>query len=697
MFDSIQAHEWQDGVLMMELKWKTDETSLVPFSQVQRDFPSEAAKYIIANKVGSSGGRYSGGRYTRWARTYLRQYHRVLRRLLHCSEGILRPDNDGRHLKVEASLPNGTRLIRRVSHTGPSTGGQRKRRKPGRLSRPVQVKYGVVIPRNSVRHAHELDKEAGSTVWTDAIRKEIESLLALNCFTFHPPDYKPSSGFQMARLSMIFEVKQDGRRKARLVAGGHMVDPMGVNTRSTIAKGISVRLLDLIAHRDGLKTICGNIGNAFITADCLEKVYSRAGPEFGDREGSVLVLKKALYGLRSSSRAFRAHFADFLRSMGFSAARYDRDVWMREREERDGYDYVCTHVDDFKIVARDPNRWKDQIAAAFLLKSVGPPAYYLGNDYNFSKDENAWVLGCATYIKECLRRIETDFGLDGDLYTHRPPLSEGCHPERDESVPLTEDGIRRYQTLIGMAQWACTIGRLDITFAVSSLSRFSASPRTHHLELAYHLFGYLKKHQNRRIVLDSRPFLVDDELKTTSFHPDFLEDYPDASEDIDDAIPTSHGAELTTSVFFDADHAHDHVTRRSVSGIIVFVGSTPVIWQSRRQGCIPTSTYCAEFVSMRSAVEEAISIRYMLRCLGIPVLQPTDLYEDNFGVIQSAEIPDSELKKKHIAISYHYGREAIAARIVNARWCKSYENFADLCTKALGTTIFTDLVNEVMA
>jgi hypothetical protein len=217
------------------------------------------------------------------------------------------------------------------------------------------------------------------------------------------------------------------------------------------------------------------------------------------------------------------------------------------------------------------------------------------------------------------------------------------------------------------------------------------------LELAYHLFGYLKKHQNRRIVLDSRPFLVNDELKTTSFHPDFLEDYPDASEDIDDAILTSHGAELTTSVFFDADHAHDHVTRRSVSGIIVFVGSTPVIWQSRRQGCIPTSTYCAEFVSMRSAVEEAISIRYMLRCLGIPVLQPTDLYEDNFGVIQSAEIPDSELKKKHIAISYHYGREAIAARIVNARWCKSYENFADLCTKALGTTIFTDLVNEVMA
>ena len=499
---------------------------------------------------------------------------------------------------------------------------------------------------------------------------------------------------------MIFEVKQDGRRKARLVAGGHMVDPMGINPRSTVVKGISVRLLDLIAHRDKLSILCGDIGNAFITADCMEKIYSRAGPEFDEREGSILVLKKALYGLRSSSRAFRAHFADFLRGMGFSASRYDRDVWMRRRENENGYDYICTHVDDFKIVARDPQRWQEQISAAFLLKSIGPPAYYLGNDYNFSEDEKAWVLSCATYIKECIRRVETEFNLNGDLWTHRTPLPEGCHPELDESDLLSDAGIRQYQVLIGMAQWACTIGRLDISFAVSSLSRFSAAPREHHLELAFHLFGYLKKNPNSRIVLDSRPLLVDESLKTNSFHPDFLEDYPDAAEDIDENFPTPFGDELQTSVFFDADHAHDHETRRSISGIIVFVGSTPVIWQSKRQGCIATSTYCAEFIAMRSAVEEAISIRYMLRCLGVPVTRPTDLFGDNFGVIQSAEIPEGELKKKHIAISYHYVREAIAARIVNAlhaHWCRSYENFADICTKALGATIFTDIVQDLMA
>jgi hypothetical protein len=42
-------------------------------------------------------------------------------------------------------------------------------------------------------------------------------------------------------------------------------------------------------------------------------------------------------------------------------------------------------------------------------------------------------------------------------------------------------------------------------------------------------------------------------------------------------------------------------------------------------------------------------------------------------------------------------REAIAACIVNAIWIRSAENFADICTKALGKTIFHDLATELMA
>jgi hypothetical protein len=104
--------------------------------------------------------------------------------------------------------------------------------------------------------------------------------------------------------------------------------------------------------------------------------------------------------------------------------------------------------------------------------------------------------------------------------------------------------------------------------------------------------------------LGSHPLIIEEELRQKFFHPDFLEDYDGAKEEIGDGLPEAFGQELeTSSVFFDADHAHDHQTQRSITGIIVFVGSTPVLWPSKRQGCIATLTYTAEFVAiMRSAI-----------------------------------------------------------------------------------------------
>jgi hypothetical protein len=198
-------------------------------------------------------------------------------------------------------------------------------------------------------------------------------------------------------------------------------------------------------------------------------------------------------------------------------------------------------------------------------------------------------------------------------------------------------------------------------------------------------------------VLDSHPLIIEEELPQKSFHPDFLEDYDGAKEEIGDGLPEAFGRELETSVFFDADHAHDHQTRRSITGIIVFVGSTPVLWPSKHQGCIATSTYTAEFVAMRSTMKEVISIRYMLRCLGILVMKPTNLYGDNFGVTQRATIPEGKLKKNHVAIAYCYVCESIAAGFINAIWVKSYENFVDVCTKALGAVAFNEIVRDIMA
>ena len=66
-------------------------------------------------------------------------------------------------------------------------------------------------------------------------------------------------------------------------------------------KSISVRLLDLIADALGLQVLCGDIGNAFIQAMTKEKIYTRAGPEFGSRAFSMVIIARALYGLTTNA------------------------------------------------------------------------------------------------------------------------------------------------------------------------------------------------------------------------------------------------------------------------------------------------------------------------------------------------------------------------------------------------------------
>ena len=111
--------------------------------------------------------------------------------------------------------------------------------------------------------------------------------------------------------------------------------------------------------------------------------------------------------------------------------------------------------------------------------------------------------------------------------------------------------------------------------------------------------------------------------------------------------------ELSLTIFVDSDHAYDKITRRSVTGMIVALGRTPILGKSKRQGSIETSTYGAEFNAMRTTTEEVLSIRYMLRCLGVQVTRPTAVIGDNAAVIINATIPESLLNKKHVAISYH--------------------------------------------
>eukprot|EP00957_Ditylum_brightwellii_P180146 13722734-Ditylum_brightwellii.AAC.1 len=65
------------------------------------------------------------------------------------------------------------------------------------------------------------------------------------------------------------------------------------------------------------------------------------------------------------------------------------------------------------------------------------------------------------------------------------------------------------------------------------------------------------------------------------------------------------------------------------------------MYQSKRQGAVETSAYGSEFMAMKTAVEEVMALRYMLRCLGVKVSKPTRILGDNRSVIINSTVLSS--------------------------------------------------------
>ena len=137
------------------------------------------------------------------------------------------------------------------------------------------------------------------------------------------------------------------------------------------------------------------------------------------------------------------------------------------------------------------------------------PAYYLGNDIEM-RNNGTIKISSRKYITETIRRYE---GKYGTLKKQNVPAKPDDHPKLDELPLLNEEGIRHYQSNIGICQWILTAGRFDIAYAIASLRRFAPQPRQGHLERSKKIFGYLKKYAKRGYIVDPRDSIVNVEYE----------------------------------------------------------------------------------------------------------------------------------------------------------------------------------------
>ena len=125
----------------------------------------------------------------------------------------------------------------------------------------------------------------------------------------------------------------------------------------------------------------------------------------------------------------------------------------------------------------------------FKLKGSGPISFHLGCGFSRDKD-GTLIMSPSQYIDRMAMEYERMFGCKPHTRV-TSPLERNDHPETDDSELLDEDGIQRYQSIIGSLQWAVSLGRFDITTAVMTMSGFRSAPRRGHLERAKRIVCYL--------------------------------------------------------------------------------------------------------------------------------------------------------------------------------------------------------------
>ena len=260
------------------------------------------------------------------------------------------------------------------------------------------------------------------------------------------------------------------------------------------------------------------------------------------------------------------------------------------------------------------------------------------------------------------------------------PFSHGYCPELDISTELDHHKTNYFQGLMGVLRWIVELGRIDIIVPVTMLSRYLVSPREGHLQQAYRIFAYLKQFNHPMLIFDdSEP-----KFAKSNFHTcDWNSHYPDASEKIPKDAPEPLGHSVSTTCYVDADHAGCQTTRRSHTGVLIYVNCAPIVWFSKRQNTVEASTFSSEYIALKIAVELIESLRYKLRMFGIPVDDATIVFCDNQAVVTNSTRSESTLKKKHVSIAYHRCREAQAAGYIRIGFIRSADNLADMLTKIL--------------
>ena len=197
--------------------------------------------------------------------------------------------------------------------------------------------------------------------WTQAMNEELEALQKNSTWDLiHKPIGKKTVGY---RWVFTVKLKADGsidRYKARLVAKGY-TQRYGIDYEETfapVAKINTVRILISLAATKDWPLRQFDVKNAFLNGNLEEEVYMDMPPEVKCRPcdvGKVCKLKKSLYGLKQSPRAWFGRFSKSMKTFGYRQSNSDHTLFIKRNQGK--ITALIVYVDDM-IVTGDEGSTK---------------------------------------------------------------------------------------------------------------------------------------------------------------------------------------------------------------------------------------------------------------------------------------------------------------------------------------------------
>jgi hypothetical protein len=374
----------------------------------------------------------------------------------------------------------------------------------------------------------------------------------------------------------------------------------------------------------------GDVDTAFLVPSLKEAIYLHPIEGMNIPKGKVLKLLKCIYGLKQSSREWYMHFSSILHSLGFTPTISDPCILTKTIQGHQYY--IGIYVDDFIVTGKDTGIIQTIFTALeehLNIKRLGNLSWILGMRVTRERANNTLFLDQTTYIISLIRKFK--------LQDTNPVVS----PHTDVSEPSPKPAnAKLYQSIVGSLQHASVCTRPDITFTTCTLSRHLKDPTETHLKAAVKVVKYLKTTKKSRLRLG--------------------------------------GSHLNIQGY--ADNLED---RKSTSGHLITLGTSPIIWQTKKQPIVALSTTEAEYIAATSAVTEIMWLRNLLEELNLLQDSPTTLYQDNKSTIMQISKSVIHSRTRHLDVRYHFIKEQVCSNIIKIQHIPTNEMLADIFTKGL--------------